>query len=129
MTLCANETEETADFDDPSGVETWCSINQVVSERTKGKPGAVDVTDVLFTMTILFDLDETINSDDPLLDGKDEQLGICLANDGLIDLAGYDLQVVDVPIFHGCFEDYFWNYDNNGLKLLQLRFYPVEPAA
>ncbi len=26
-------------------------------------------------------------------------------------------------LFHDDLQDYFWNYDNNGLKLLQLRFY------
>ncbi|MEK7062576.1 MAG: hypothetical protein AAB946_00920 [Patescibacteria group bacterium] len=28
-------------------------------------------------------------------------------------------------LFNDALEDYFWNYDNNGLKVLQLRFYPV----
>jgi len=28
-------------------------------------------------------------------------------------------------IFSDALQDYFWNYDNNGLKLLQLRFYEV----
>jgi hypothetical protein len=27
-------------------------------------------------------------------------------------------------VFNPCFENFFWTYDNNGLKLLQLRFYP-----
>jgi hypothetical protein len=27
------------------------------------------------------------------------------------------------PLFDEAMEDYFWSYDNNGLKLLQLRFY------
>lgn len=30
-------------------------------------------------------------------------------------------------IFDDTFEDYFWKYDNNGLRLLQLRFY-LEPS-
>jgi len=30
-----------------------------------------------------------------------------------------------VPIFDGSLYDYFWNYDNNGLRLAQLRFYPL----
>lgn len=30
-----------------------------------------------------------------------------------------------VNIFDDRLEDYFWAYDNNGLKLLQLRFYPI----
>ena len=29
-----------------------------------------------------------------------------------------------IPIFDDRLEGYFWDYDNNGLKLLQLRFYP-----
>ena len=29
-----------------------------------------------------------------------------------------------VPIFDDRLEGYYWDYDNNGLKLLQLRFYP-----
>ena len=28
-----------------------------------------------------------------------------------------------INIFDGCALDYFWNYDNQGLKLMQLRFY------
>jgi hypothetical protein len=29
-----------------------------------------------------------------------------------------------ITIFDPCLEEYFWKYENNGLKLLQLRFYP-----
>lgn len=29
------------------------------------------------------------------------------------------------PIFDDRLQDYYWEYDNNGLKVLQLRFYPV----
>lgn len=29
------------------------------------------------------------------------------------------------PLFDSRLENYFWNYDNSGLKVLQLRFYPV----
>jgi len=30
-----------------------------------------------------------------------------------------------VPLFHEDFEDYLWYYDNNGLKMVQLRFYEI----
>jgi len=30
-----------------------------------------------------------------------------------------------LSLFNSCLQNYFWNYQNNGLKLLQLRFYPV----
>jgi hypothetical protein len=37
-----------------------------------------------------------------------------------------DLLWIDtVPIFATTYQNYFWAYDNNGLKLAQLRFYPV----
>jgi hypothetical protein len=29
------------------------------------------------------------------------------------------------PLFDPALQDYFWNYDNNGLKLAQLRFYEI----
>jgi hypothetical protein len=29
------------------------------------------------------------------------------------------------PLFDDALQDYFWEYDNNGLKLLQMRFYPI----
>lgn len=32
-------------------------------------------------------------------------------------------ETINVSIFDDCFENYFWNYYNSGLKLLQLRFY------
>ena len=41
----------------------------------------------------------------------------------------YDLDGNNVPerypLFDPALEDYFWNYDNQGLKVLQLRFYEV----
>ena len=32
---------------------------------------------------------------------------------------------VSTPIFSPNYQNYFWEYDNQGLKLLQLRFYQV----
>ncbi len=59
----------------------------------------------------------TITVDDTF----DPELAACIdrgadATDGLPDS-------YDVYLFDRCFEDYFWNYDNNGLKNLELRFY------
>jgi len=36
-----------------------------------------------------------------------------------------DGEVERYPLFDAALQDYFWSYDNNGLKLAQLRFYPV----
>lgn len=30
-----------------------------------------------------------------------------------------------MPLFDDRLQDYYWQYDNNGLKLMQLRFYPI----
>jgi hypothetical protein len=40
------------------------------------------------------------------------------------DLNG-DGTVERYPLFDTTLQDYFWEYDNNGLKLVQLRFYPI----
>jgi hypothetical protein len=39
-----------------------------------------------------------------------------------VDLDG-DGTAERYPLFDDALEDYYWSYDNNGLKLLQLRFY------
>lgn len=36
-----------------------------------------------------------------------------------------DGDVERYPLFDAALQDYFWNYDNNGLKLAQFRFYPI----
>ena len=44
--------------------------------------------------------------------------------DPVLDAAAVDAcGGTTVNLFDGCLEGYFWQYDNNGLKLLQLRFY------
>lgn len=40
------------------------------------------------------------------------------------DIDGDD-QVERVPLFDDRLQDYYWNYDNNGLKLAQFRFYEI----
>jgi hypothetical protein len=42
-----------------------------------------------------------------------------------VDLEGTG-KVERYPLFADELYDYFWEYDNNGLKLVQLRFYPYE---
>lgn len=41
-----------------------------------------------------------------------------------VDVDG-DGDIDRVPLFDDRMRDYFWSYDNRGLKLLQLRFYPI----
>jgi hypothetical protein len=48
--------------------------------------------------------------------------------DPVLDVAAVDAcGGTTVGLFDPCLEGYFWAYDNRGLKLLQLRFYP-DPA-
>lgn len=41
-----------------------------------------------------------------------------------VDLDG-DGTIERVPLFDDRLQDYYWSYDNNGLKLLQMRFYEI----
>jgi hypothetical protein len=41
-----------------------------------------------------------------------------------VDLDG-DGRTERYPLFDDALQNYLWDYDNNGLKLLQMRFYPV----
>jgi len=42
-----------------------------------------------------------------------------------VDLVGDDGVPERYPLFDDMLQDYFWSYDNNGLKLVQLRFYEI----
>lgn len=72
--------------------ELWCSDNQMVLVREKGKSSFDNVSKEL--LYIYADLDG---------DGVNERY----------------------PLFDEALQDYFWQYDNNGLKLAQLRFYEI----
>jgi hypothetical protein len=74
-------------------------------ERTKGKQTFTNVSGNLLFRTLT--VDPTTNT----------SLAACL---GVTTTT-----VVSVSLFNSCLQNYFWNYDNQGLKLLQLRFYPA----
>jgi len=104
FTTCADETGTGFDGTD----DVWCGSNGVtLSKQTAHK--AVDVSGSLLFMTI------TVN------DATDPQLAACIDPDG--DATDGQPDTYDVYLFDRCFENYFWNYDNNGLKVLELRFY------
>ena len=50
---------------------------------------------------------------------------VCLA----VDLDGNCTDSVVEPLFSDELDSYFWEYDNNGLRVAQLRFYDVETEA
>ena len=86
-----------ATFIDPiTGVATLlCSTENEVFVRGTGKSKFRDVTSALTTIT--------------LVAGSPAQLACGTPS---------------VSLFATCLQDFLWQYDNNGLKLLQVRFYP-----
>lgn len=82
--------------DDPDDV--ICNTGELVVGLSKGNgKGGNTFSNVSKELLYLWDVD---------LDG-----------DGIVDLNR-------VPLFDDALEGYFWSYDNNGLRLAQLRFYP-----
>jgi hypothetical protein len=66
----------------------------------------------------------TDTNGDGVVDGSDCDDGT--ENVGLESVYAYCKEFVDEPIFNlADFMQFFMNVDNNGLKLLQLRFYPI----
>lgn len=80
--------------------ELQCSTENTVQTRTKGRRPFEDVTDALTSMVV----------DYCIL--YDELSGDCL-----------EYETTRIALFSGDTEDWFWNYVNNGVRLLQLRFY------
>jgi|LGVE01.1.fsa_nt_gb hypothetical protein len=80
----------------------YASVEQVgqdITMRTKGKSTFTNVTAEL--LTIVFKVEVEL---------KDESILV---------------EYVRVPIFDEIIDGEYWEYDNKGLKLLQVRFYPV----
>jgi hypothetical protein len=50
---------------------------------------------------------------------------MCLDLDGIVEANPCDARY---GIFDEEFQDYFWDFDNHGLRLVQLRFYPIADA-
>jgi hypothetical protein len=75
--------------------EEICSIAVLEVERSKGKPRFENVSKELLYIYADITPDDGIDN------------------------------VVRVPLFDDSLEGYFWDYDNNGLKVLQLRFYEI----
>lgn len=74
-----------------------CSTQNEVFVRDKGKSSFRNVTDAL--TTIILDV---------------------VADSAAVTACG----ATTVSLFDPCLIGFFWQYDNNGLKLLQIRFYP-----
>ncbi|MFT5769401.1 MAG: hypothetical protein ACI9H8_001368 [Lysobacterales bacterium] len=77
-----------------------CSTENTVQTRLKGKSPFTDVTDELTSAVVDYCIE---------FDGDD-----CI-----------EYETTRIALFSGDTEDWFWNYDGNGLRLLQLRFYEL----
>jgi hypothetical protein len=97
MQTCATEVGD-QDGDGVSG-ELLCSTENVVTLRDPGKEVFKNVTQQLTSLNVCFDT----NADPTITD---------------IDCFRYAL-------FRDEFEDWHWQYDNRGLRLAQIRFYPL----
>lgn len=91
------ESKITTCATDPATGEELCSTSNEVFVRDSNKSTFRNVTTALTTI----DLDSSLTD-------------VILA-----------CGATTVSLFDPCLEGYFWNYDNNGLRLLQLRFYPL----
>ncbi|MCY1720425.1 hypothetical protein OU798_08740 [Prolixibacteraceae bacterium Z1-6] len=81
--------------------------NPITFERLKGKQIFQNVTAEL--LSVVYEILVTYDSN----------------ADGVIDVFDETLTFhVRIPIFDELLEEEYWKYDNDGLKLLQLRFYP-----
>jgi hypothetical protein len=88
---------------DPTTNDIVCSTNNKVFLRMKGKSSFDNVTQNLLTITATI---------------TDPQLASCLTGGNTTTPV-----TLTTNLFNPCLQDFFWNYDNNGLKLLQIRFY------
>lgn len=82
--------------------ELQCSTENTVQTRTKGKSVFTDVTDELTSAVVDYCVDFDIITGD------------CLV-----------WETTRIALFSGDTEDWFWNYANDGVRLLQLRFYDL----
>ena len=121
ITTCAEVVEsEFLDYFDKDGVTVLndaaeglavASIEQVgidVTFRNKGKTTFVNVTAELLTIVLKVEVWVDVNENDYVDEGEVETV------------------YARIPIFDDILEGEYWEYDNSGLKLLQVRFYPIQ---
>ena len=108
ITTCA-EGYDTDPANDPGGevADEVCSTENEVFVRGTGKSSFRNVTTALTTIVIS--------------EATDEAAYLNCGGSDTLDNTGS----IRVELFDECLYNYFWKYDNNGLRLLQIRFYEV----
>ena len=131
----ANGTDGTAAFQLPNPDDGSGNLAYSVWVRALGKPGGTASMATCFTET---ETSSTwCNSGDLVV-----KLSRVAGGQKFVDVSKQLLQVCAdintdplvttlqlVPLFSALGTDYFWEYDNTGLKLAQMRFYPVSTTA
>ena len=131
----ADGTDGTAAFQLPNPDNGEGQLAYSVWVRALGKPGGKASMTTCFTE---FETASTwCNSGDlvvklsrvaggsKFVDVSKQLLQVCA--DINTDPTATNLQLV--PLFSDLGTDYFWEYDNDGLKLAQMRFYPISTTA
>jgi len=131
----ADGTDGTAAFQLPNPDNGEGQLAYSVWVRALGKPGGKASMSTCFTE---FETASTwCNSGDlvvklsrvaggsKFVDVSKQLLQVCA--DINTDPTATNLQLV--PLFSDLGTDYFWEYDNDGLKLAQMRFYPISTTA
>jgi hypothetical protein len=119
--LDANGTDGSASFRLPAPVQDGQQVYEVYA-RALGKPGGSSTTTTCGSVD-----GETYCSVNSLqmsrVAGKPKGINVSKTLLYLdVDMDG-DGVTEQYPLFDSTFEDYWWDYDNNGLRVLQLRFY------
>jgi hypothetical protein len=91
--------EMTTCYVDPNTGEDMCYGDVIELKRSKGRPHWQNVSKELLTVVICLEIVDPVT--------------------GAVSLECYTINLFDEDL------EYFWSYDNNGLKLAQLRFYPA----
>jgi hypothetical protein len=129
--LDANGTDGTAAFQLPNPDDGSGNLTYSVWVRALGKPGGSASMTTCFTET----LTNTTWCNSGVLGVGLKRLA---GGQKFVDVSGQLLQVCAnvsttptvtilqlVPLFSSLGTNYFWQYDNTGLKLVQMRFYPI----
>ena len=111
----------------PVGSTTSTSVTTIYSvwARALAKPGgssstttcAYDLTGILICSTSQYVMVQTRKNGQSVFTN--------VTGDLLFVSQCIDTKLIRTPLFDSSLQDYFWQYDNTGLKLLQLRFYQV----
>jgi hypothetical protein len=124
--LDANGTDGTAEFQLPNPDPDNDGITEYsVYARALGGPGGSSTT-----TTCAFDADGTqwcSSEHMVLVRSKGKSTARNVSKELLYIYADLDGDGHDerYPLFDDALQDYYWSYDNNGLKLAQLRFYEI----